>query len=233
MNRFCPKCGAEKKFLIKGFCKECFLEDHELIKLNSEFKINLCNHCGKIKLKGQLMQNNNTNLLKFIESKIKTDLGKPKFFTEIHNLNEKQKVARIQVVGIYSDKVIELNKSTILKFMPGICDPCMKATGNYWEAILQLRQKQGKKVSDWNKWLKKVEDLLNGMTKDNLARVVSFTMTKQGLDFYIASNKAAKKIVEKLSALIGTKYTHSRKQHGVDKKGNPGYRHTYCVRVDN
>ncbi|MDO8626942.1 MAG: NMD3-related protein, partial [Candidatus Diapherotrites archaeon] len=211
MDRFCPKCGKESSLFIGNFCKECYLEDHKLVTIDEEFPIERCKYCEKLKLKFAWCEYSSLVLQKFIEDKIKTVILSPQAHIEFQSLDDDEKVARITVVGTVEGKIIEVKKSTILKFLKAQCDACMKVRSNYWEAILQLRPKVGEKILKWDKFVKKVEAQLKRQSGDGLAKIVTISKNKRGIDIYLGSSMAARKIADTLSREFKSDVVYSNK----------------------
>jgi nonsense-mediated mRNA decay protein 3 len=233
-KRFCPKCGAADKPLVKGFCLNCFLKDHpDLVKVDSFLDLEQCKTCGKVRVKGHWVEPSNTNLVEFIQSETKIkELKDVEIEVELEILDEKKTQAEIMVKGVLDDAPVVLEKETLIRFKTVLCDPCMRVTSHYREAIVQVRGEKDTPKNLFEKAFRLVNTVLaNEYRKDPLARIVEVHDYKFGFDVWIGSKRAGKIVAESLAREFKGKVKVSSKLHGVDKHGKEKYRFTFSVRI--
>ncbi|MFH1586680.1 MAG: NMD3-related protein [Candidatus Diapherotrites archaeon] len=231
-TRFCPKCGSEKGPFVKGFCTECFLKDNDLVKIDTEMEVERCVKCAKINLKGVWKEDSAENIEQWLAGKVKLKEITDEKITVILDPEEGYTNAKVIISGELRGEAIRLEKEIKLKFKDTQCLNCSKLSGDYYEAIIQMRF-DGKmaegKAGEFESMLAKI--LGERSKTDGLATVVNVTHLKTGADFLIGSKKAAKNAAEKIAKKFNTKVISSYTLIGVDKTGKEKIRHTHCVRV--
>ena len=233
MQNFCPKCGAAEGEFVKGFCKKCYLQDHKLIEIDKELGIERCKRCNKIKLRGLWVTQSEGSLRELIESKIKVrELINPKIDLELEPKEDGTTKATVNVIGELNNKPLKLSEEVLLKPKVVMCNNCSKIAGNYYESVLQLRFKEKPTEKEINKKQDEVGRLLSyEKGSDSLAEIVNLVKEKNGFDAYIGSKRSGRIVAERLARKYGSTITRSYKMKGVDKKGKPRKRFTYCVKV--
>ena len=99
-----------------------------------------------------------------------------------------------------------------------VCPSCSRLSGNYYEAILQLR-------GDPYKVLLLKESVEKALARKGVG-ITKAVKLKEGIDLYITSSKALLELVRER----GYKVKLSRKLHGL-KEGKRVYRLTIALRV--
>lgn len=233
-KRFCPKCGATDKPLVKGFCLDCFLKDNpDLVKVEPVFELEQCKKCGKVRIKGQWIEPTSKHLVEFVRSKVKVkELKEVKVGVELIILSETETRADILVKGVINSSLITVEKEALLKFKKALCDPCMRISSQYHEAILQVRGEKETPKSRFEKAFRDVNRLLAAeYRKDPLARIVEVQDHKYGFDVLIGSKRAGRVVAEALAKDFKGRVKVSSKLRGVDKRGKKKYRFTFAVRI--
>ncbi len=206
---FCIQCGKES---LKNLylCEEHFLKDKKLINI-VEIPISYCKTCDKFyndRTKGEAKL--------FVNSSIRSEYTINKLDIELKAMG-KRLVGKINAVGIIPPSKNE--KKEELKFNIGfkknMCDDCVKLSGNYHEAVMQVRgddvEKNYEKILKFSKnyLIAGVEKLKEGyniryLYKKDAARIVTFLRKKM--------------TVTETYKLVG------------EKKGQKLYRNFYLVR---
>lgn len=233
-KKFCPKCGKEEGTFIGNFCKDCYLKDNAVAAVPEIIEVERCKRCGKIKWKGKFREYNQHFLKEIIESKAKLsqDIENPKISIELAELGEEEINSEITVNGILENSPFTINLSTKVKLKTVLCDPCMRMTSYYHEAILQLRYDRKPKEADRNTAIEQVEEVLKKYAKtDSLAAIVDVKEAAKGFDILIGSKNAAKAAADMLAKRNKSDIKRSFKLIGVDKTGKEKKRYTFCVRI--
>jgi len=230
---FCPRCGKEKGPFVKGLCKDCWLERNDSIQVPDFLEIEFCKKCGKVRLSGKWVEQSERVLSEFVKKKIKLkDFDGEEVSVSIEPVGEKESIAFVEIKGRVGDTDLELEKEVLLKPKTVLCDPCMRLTSNYHEAILQVRYAGKTSLLNKDTIFKEIESLLEReRAKDPLAGVAGIKDARNGFDVLIGSSKAGKKVAQSLAAAHNSKVVSSFKTIGVDKAGKEKKRFTYCVRV--
>ncbi|CAD7767245.1 MAG: NMD3 family protein [Candidatus Argoarchaeum ethanivorans] len=113
------------------------------------------------------------------------------------------------------------------------CDVCNRIAGGYYEAIIQLRGDSRipteTEVQECSKIMQKLLERIKRQG-NRLALITRTEKLKEGTNFYLASNKAAKKACRKLVIVYAATLTESNKLVGR-KDGRDVYRMTYALRL--
>lgn len=228
-TRFCPKCGKDTEVLIKGVCKDCYLSGRDLFTLR-DFSIDLCGKCGKIRVGFKWNNRNDEDIINIITQKVKpvSELEQTKVFVELKQKDEVTYDVNVKVVGILEGVLTEQEKSFVFELTKGICDPCMRLSSDYREAIIQLRTEKGGKEAE--AMLKITEEFIEQEKQSNsLSGVVNLLKTKNGFDIWLGSGKAGAKISNKVGKIYHTKVLTSKKLIGADQ-GKRKFRYTFLIR---
>lgn len=229
-EKFCAKCGKKSTALIGGLCQECYLKKHSLFDVK-DFVITRCVKCGKILVKGKWHQFSPELVAQEVNSKVKVnpDLSQPKIFVELTQDSELDFVAKITVAGFVKEVLLEQIKDYEFSLQKVSCDSCMKLVSNYREAIIQLRASS---ISEAEAMMETTKSFLAGEQSSNsLAAAIKTIRGPTGFDLWIGSNKAASKVVRKVSKLYKASVKVSKKIIGEEGgRGNFIYRYTYLVK---
>ena len=202
---FCVKCGKESK--INYLCEKCYLEDKELIILE-DFSVDLCPKCDSYntqKYSGDKIENI-INEKYDLDAQITTALKGGKIHATI--------VTDIPVpeLDTYA-KIREKNKNNSKD--QDMCSNCSMKSGNYHEAIIQVRGEN--QVSLMKK-------ILNFIKDKDIAKIVK---KKEGYNLNVVRKSKATSIVNVVKNLCSIK--SSFKLVG-EKNGKKLYRGTYSLR---
>lgn len=231
MERFCPRCGKETEHLIKGFCTECYLLKHEVIDIAQELQIDFCRKCSRIKISGIWMEENEKAIAEFIRGKAKLkEIADESIEVSLEPLDEGRFNARLKLSGKIGNEPVVVEREILLKPKRVQCDDCVKLSGSYHEAIIQVRMKaQDEEILDS---IKKMAErmLLDMRNSDRLAVVVQELQNKNGFDLLIGSGKAARLIAEAVARKYRIRLKKSSKLVGRTKSGKEKKRLTYCIK---
>jgi len=208
---FCPICGKESK----GICLECYLRRNPIIIKNFEIKI--CPFCGKILPE---TEEDEKNLNKIIKRNILCD-GKIKIenITADYNYNEKfEKFMDLRIILLcqYNEEKFEKEYNLRVKVVKTPCKICSRLTGNYYEAVLQLR---GDK--------EKIKNAIDRLDKKFISDIEEL---KEGTDVYLNSKNYGFSLVSGF-ANEGAIIKFSNKLFGI-KDGQRVYRMYISIRFN-
>jgi len=233
MEKFCPKCGKTHDPLVLGFCRECYLKDHDILELEAEFKIPSCDTCGKVKIRGNWDIASNETLKTFIESKLKYKTLIPeRIIISLNRDDDKKVLVEVNIEGNIDGVQFTAQKEAILKLEGAFCDACMKLNSDYYECIVQLRFPKGTGEKKILKIMDEFGKLLDEQrAKDSLAQITKAEKEKYGVDLWIGSSSAAKKITRKIAHKYRAEQKTSYKiKKGLTSTGKPKKKFTYLVR---
>jgi nonsense-mediated mRNA decay protein 3 len=233
MNEFCPKCGSTQGPFLNSFCYSCYLEDHELIVVPDSFDIERCVKCGRTRLSGKWVAENNSFIAEFLEKKAKLkEMDDADISVEFEESPKGEQVAKITARGEVAGKKVTVSKIILINFKRVACPSCGKISGGYFEAKLQIRWDSPRDIQKEKSLCLDLKRMLAVMGESNpMALVTEENELPNGRDIYIGSNKAARTALSTIKSKFGAKVLSSAKLAGIDEHGNERYRITYSVRL--
>jgi len=207
MELRCAKCGvSDKEVPFSGpFCIKC---KPVHIKCPKRLEYIRCTKCGKVRLKGNWVNADESKLAKEVISKCKGE-----FISGSYDFRKQEATF---YVGDKST-MFPVKEKINVSVLKTICQSCSRQSGGYFEAIIQLRGPSGRiKKAYWT--LKKMLGKKTFLTKEE--------EKKEGMDLYVGDSKA---VVEMLSELK-LKAKMSKTLAG-EKEGKRLYRTTFLIRL--
>lgn len=221
-GNFCIKCGRSNTRLYKGLCKECFLEEYKLLEVPERIEVEVCAHCNAQLINGKwtgrgvpedeiiyrALENN-------IEKKVDDVIVDLEILQKRGTISSCLVRAKAKILGeeITQDFYTEVRLKKI------VCPYCSKYKSGYYEAVIQLRADERslgpEEIKEAEQIIEKTLQRLWG--KDKLAYLAKKTMQKEGVDYYIGSYKAAKRVIAALREEFGGLVKESPKLMGRDK----------------
>ncbi len=203
----CPKCGAtsDEKDFIESFCVDCYPVK---ITCPTKLRITQCNRCEKIRISGEWIKFSRKAISDYVVRKCKGNFDSGEFDMD-------EQIAEFKVGKDGSTATIK--KRIILEMEPTLCLFCSRASGGYFQGIIQLRGNE-RRIEKW-------ADMIYGKLK-NKTFIAKEEEKHGGLDIYVGSSKA---VVELLSEMK-VKATITTKLAGVEQ-GKRYYRTTFLIRL--
>lgn len=204
----CPTCGrtSDSVAFIEAFCIGCY---PARVKVPAGLSLEKCKRCGRMHLQGAWMPYSPKKIADYMVSKCKGD------FATAHYDIGTQKAGFIIVKG---GERLTVERTIPLEVKDTICPQCSRASGGYYEAIIQLRG------------MNRVEmERYAAMLVGKLGKVTFITKTEEkdgGLDLYVGNSKA----VVRLMGELGVRALISKKLVGRDQ-GKRLYRTTFLIRL--
>ncbi|MFH1234109.1 MAG: NMD3-related protein [Candidatus Diapherotrites archaeon] len=233
MNEFCPKCGSTKGPFLASFCYSCYLEDHELITVPDSFDIERCVKCGRTRLSGKWVAENNAFIAEFLEKKTKLkEMDDADISVEFEESPKGEQVAKITARGEVAGKNVTVSKTVLINFKRVACPSCGKISGGYFEAKIQIRWDSPRDLKKEKSICAEIARHLAVMRETNpMALITEEGEAPNGRDIYIGSNKAARTTLSVIKSKFGAKVQSSAMLAGIDEHGKERYRITYSMRL--
>lgn len=238
---FCPRCGKTGEKLFHGLCRSCFIEDFSLISIPDEINITTCTQCGSIQKKGRWYDSNLTvkdqaaeTILEHVE--VPPEVSNLQIVPELGNILGSTFEFIIKVKGDVLGEKISQEFLVKVKVKKNVCNECSKFASGYYEAVIQLRADERTPSPEE---IQKADDILknklNTLLKDNrMAYISEKVEIKEGIDYYIGSYKAARKLTESLKNGLGGLINESPRLMGHDKsRGKDLFRIWILLRLPN
>jgi nonsense-mediated mRNA decay protein 3 len=132
----------------------------------------------------------------------------------------------VEVKGKLHGMDYKETKEAEVRITLDLCKDCSRRKGGYYEAILQIRGEVPGEIQN------KVRNMLDSLTKkDRRSFITDVKALKEGVDFYIGSIRAARKVARNLKQEYGGRIRESPKLMGMDKHGKKVYRVTIALRL--
>lgn len=155
---------------------------------------------------------------------------------EIKNIRGSILEFLVKVTGQVLGKEVSQEFQVKVKVDKNVCNECSKYASGYYEAVIQLRADERSlsleeiEIAD--------EDLRSHLEKlsmeNRMAYISNRAQIKEGIDYYIGSYKAARKLTESLKNKLGGIINESPRLMGFDKSaGKNLYRIWILLRLPN
>ena len=225
----CLECG-KREAKYDGLCEECFLKKTKFTQIPQHLTITMCPHCHAVKF-GAVWED--IDIDEAIEKTVEKNLEILHEFDSYelgieYKKEEKEFRGEVRVHIKYKDiSTVEIHPVTfVIKFKS--CPRCDRYFGNYFEAILQIRN-----IRDYeeNEVLDFVEERIRHYGERNRNLFLTRKERKrEGWDFYLSDKRDAKKIAREIVQRYGAYLKES--PHIVGRRdGKDVYRVTYSVRL--
>ncbi|MCK4636672.1 MAG: hypothetical protein KAT49_02205 [Methanomicrobia archaeon] len=217
----CCICGKETEILQEGMCESCFSKEKSPFSIDKIIKLQICKHCGAFYLNkwehGTIRDMTTKTVLYYLKPKKNFEIvdrieniKKNQMQIDFSFRKEKTDVT-IKLLAINGFKIEEDLFSEII-FEYTTCLTCSRVRGGYYEAVIQMRRKEG--ILD-EKERDDITEIIEEITEENaVSKIIN---KKEGIDFYFISKKMATKTLEFLRSKYGGKIKKSFEVYGRDK----------------
>lgn len=233
-GKFCPKCGATNKPFYKGFCIDCYVQDHPELLQAEDLALKQCPKCLRVFTRGGWVSGRTESVEEIIASKVKTLLKSPTIAVKLISGSPKKEVYEVTVSGKLGKETATITRKVTVSYQKETCGVCSRKSGNYYEALVQLRP-HGKAV-DLDRMKSALVFLRNEaralVKKDRNAEIFRYELVKNGIDIFFGSLRVAKIALQHLQATYHPKIKESYTLTGVDHaSGKKRYRVTFSARL--
>lgn len=231
----CLKCGQREQF-ADNLCEECLLASIDPVTLPPIIQGTVCRTCNRLK-KGRSWLEVEGSLedaavhLARLNVNISDDVQNPR--VELSVDHEDGSVFKIsgKAASVYKGVIVNKDLRTEVRLHLQSCPYCSRQTGNYFEAILQLRGLDTLTEKQADDLIQKVRDEVAAISlKDPQVFISNEEKVRGGHDFYIGENSFTRQLSQRLHDQYGGEYKYSSSMFGK-KDGRDIYRHTYLVRL--
>jgi len=236
---FCPRCGSEDEDLYEGICRSCFVKEAKIISIPHDLEITICAHCSSL-FKGIKWEDSKLSEEELVTLAVMENFETFKYVqnlelsVEILTVRGSNYECIVHAEGTVLRTIVEEEHRTIVKIKKGSCPDCSKYASGYFESVIQIR---ADKRFPSPEELKTIDQIIRAKTsslsvKNRMAYVSDVSVIKEGLDYYIGSYKAARKLVSAVKDVMGGVVQESPRLVGRDKsKGKDLYRIWISIRL--
>jgi nonsense-mediated mRNA decay protein 3 len=238
---FCPRCGSEDEELYEGICRSCFVKEASIVSIPQDLDVTICTHCNSL-LKGirweesELSEEEHVTMVVMENYKTYPYVQDLELSVEILTVRGSNYECIIRAEGtILGTKVVEEHIINV-KIKKSACSDCSKYASGYFESVIQIRADKRFPTSEE---LQTIDHIIRAKistlsVKNRMAYVSDISIIKEGVDYYIGSYKAAKKIASAVKDVMGGLIKESPRLVGRDKsRGKDLYRIWISIRLPN
>ena len=216
----CPSCGAleTSEEFVGAFCFECWSRREKLFGEIKLPEVRQCSSCKRLQLGGEWLEFSEQTLAEWLSSKLRSKLP----VTEAKVTFDKAKNGLTVNARLWFDagggKKITRQARFLLRVKQTHCEDCLKRSGGYHEAVIQLRGENKERLR------RIAQKMVEKISEKSF--VSGFEEKKEGIDLLVGGKRSAMQAVLD----TGKHFTVSHKLIGM-KEGKRVFRATLCIRI--
>lgn len=224
LTKFCPRCGEEKEELHgerKKLCSDCFPEKNSILDIPDTVEVTVCSVCGRMRKKGEWIEE--YTIQEQLGSRFE-EFSQEDVEMELQYWEENERM----FVRVHAQKGdIEASYDTEVQFSEAQCEECSRFHGGFYKVKIQLRGEE-----DLEPISKQIADKAAEVTDENRKDFLSnIDKVDHGYDFYISTERMAKKILSMLRDRYNPDIKRSYELIG-EEDGQEIYRNVVSVRLE-
>ncbi len=215
---------------------ECFLKDRTLVSLPDHVDLSTCTSCGQFLWHGEYQAMAPEKAISLAAKSALSCIREGKVVkvnAVIEPRDTYNYAVTLQCKVAISDFETDAGASTIVRIKNTVCKICSRRTGNYYEAILQVRTSE-KTLSPalQDEVLKRIEDFVDYTATTNPnAFITKMEIVPGGVDVYLSMIALGRELVKLLGDQYCAETDESSKLVGQTRDGVEMYRVSYLVRL--
>lgn len=234
--KFCVECGKDCEQTVNGMCIDCFLKDRTLLSLPDHADLFVCTECGQYQRHGEWKSMSLETAVRQTAREVLSCVKEGRIThteSEIDPRDDYNYGVTLRSTVDIDGFEAEGSASTIIRLKNTVCRICSRRTGNYYEAILQIRGSGRELDADLqDRALAKTEKIVDmvAMTDAN-AFITKMELVPGGVDVYLSLIALGRACCKELSDLFCAETDESSKLVGQTRDGLDMYRVSYLVRL--
>ncbi len=228
LESVCPSCG-ERSY---GVCERCLARGRTILEMPSFLSIQVCPTCSDHFFKGRwINEDTNGAVAKAVEEALKIDPDEAAITIVLSQISPTILHAHVEINvsgagGSYESFDVDVRVNRVA------CDRCSRISGGYYESKVQIRADQRTpERAELDRALEIAATTIDLAQKaDRLAFIAKTIWLREGLDLYVGTAKAAKRIVRAVLREMGGTFSDSAKLIGR-RDGKDVYRVTFVMRL--
>ncbi|MGZ4864727.1 MAG: 60S ribosomal export protein NMD3 [Halobacteriota archaeon] len=228
LESVCPSCGDSSY----GVCERCRTKSRTILAIPRFISIKVCPTCSDYFFNGVWMNGGpNEAIAKAVGEALKIDPNDSTLTIVLNQVSPTTIHAHVEI-SVSQARASRRNFDVEVHVNRATCDRCSRISGGYYESKVQIRANHRRPDrTELDRALEIAGITIDLLQKtDRLAFISKITLLREGLDLYIGSVKAAKKITRSLLREMGGTVNDSAKLIGR-RDGKDIYRVTYVVRL--
>ena len=229
MKSLCPSCGEPSD----GICERCLAQDRAIAAIPRFLTIKTCPTCSDYFFKGQWLSDDLQRAIsRTAEEALTIDADDATVKIVLEEVGQTIIRARVEVDVLRAGETQNKSFDIDVRVERAACDRCSRISGGYYESKVQVRaDHRTPDKAELQRALEIATRTIDRAQKaDRLAFIAKTIQLKEGLDLYVGTVKAAKRIVRALVREMGGNFSDSAKLVGR-RDGKDIYRVTFVVRL--
>ncbi|MHC1588570.1 MAG: 60S ribosomal export protein NMD3 [Methermicoccaceae archaeon] len=236
MRLVCPLCGRQTDRLDDGMCPECRLKSTPIATIHPPEPLRVCKRCGAVFHKrwvdvDDIEQHIRKRVLESID--VHPEARDVRIELWLSEMSSNLYRVRGEVAGTMGTHVSQPFVLDV-RLAYESCPSCSRIAGGYFEGVVQVRSYASGSPTDaqLERVLHIMDTLFSGLRRrgDRLARLTREKRVRGGLDLYVGSAGAAKKLCTEVISQMGGTLTTSSTLVGR-RDGRAISRITYALRL--
>ena len=225
----CPSCGEPSDEI----CERCLAQDRTIAAVPEFLTIKICPTCSDHFFKGHWLNDDLDKAIeRVVEEALTIDADEATVKVVLNEVTQTIVRARVEVDVPHMEDTQHKSLDINVRVDRASCDRCSRISGGYYESKVQIRADH--RTPDEAELLRALEigtrTIGHAQKVDRLAFIAKTIQLKEGLDLYVGTVKAAKRIVRALVREMGGNFSDSAKLVGR-RDGKDIYRVTFVVRL--
>ncbi|MGZ4934852.1 MAG: 60S ribosomal export protein NMD3 [Halobacteriota archaeon] len=228
LESICPSCGEPSH----GVCERCLARGRTIRAIPRFLSIQVCPTCSDHFFKGRwINEDTNGAVAKAVEEALKIDPDKAAFTIVLNQISPTIIHAHVEINvsearGSYESFDVDVRVNRVA------CDRCSRISGGYYESKVQIRaDHRTPERTELDRALELAATTIElAQRTDRLAFIAKTIWLREGIDLYVGTVKAAKRIARALLREMGGTLSDSAKLTGR-RDGKDVYRVTFVVRL--
>ncbi len=240
-RRFCVLCGKATDELIENICVECFKRETTILSLPALSHGEVCGYCGARRSHGAWIEPGAEQdeavlkaALESLDEAMTVGIEDAEVSVELRGVKKSSDKVflvshEVTVKGVVEGVALESKGTSTADVRLGMCDDCTRMKSGYFEAVLQIRGEDGLDKNQRKIVGGIVEDFFR-VDRGKRAFVAKVEELREGVDYYVGSVKAARKLARVIQQKFGGSVSESPKLVGK-KDGKDLLRVSIAVRL--
>ena len=229
LRSICPSCGKPSD----GICERCLAQDHNIAAVPRFLTIKICPTCSDHFFRGHWLNEDLDHAIgHVVEEALTIDADEATVKVVLNEVTQTMVRARVEVDVLHLGETQHKSFDVDVRVDRATCDRCSRISGGYYESKVQIRaDHRTPDDAELQRALEIVTRAIGSAQKaDRLAFIAKTIQLREGLDLYVGTVKAAKRIVRALVREMGGNFSDSSKLVGR-RDGKDIYRVTFAVRL--
>jgi len=228
LQNLCPSCGEPSD----GVCERCLAEHRSINTIPKQLTIKMCPTCSAHFFKGHWLDEDLDHAVdREIQEALTVDKAGAAVNVDLSDVTPTMVRAHVKIDSTLGDRLrgsydvnIRVNRAS--------CDRCSRIAGSYYESKVQIRaERRTPSSAELSRALDIASAAIHRARKaDRLAFIAKNIQLREGVDLYVGTIKAAKRIVSAVVQEMGGTVSDSAKLIGR-RDGKDIYRVTFVVRL--